>query len=185
VHRDVTPANVLVSREGEVKLVDFGLVLANARLFRTEAGRARGTIPYMAREQAAGEALDARVDVYGAAATLYELLTGTRARPEGPMGPPPAPLSGLRPDLPPSVDAVFERALADDVSARFPSAAEFSRALDAALAVEAATNAELARWVASLLPALGELRPRTEAKTQTLSTPATPAPISVGPRPAG
>ncbi|MFT3712119.1 MAG: protein kinase [Archangium sp.] len=157
VHRDVTPANVLLTKLGEVKLVDFGLVLANARLFRTQTGVARGTLPYMSPEQASGDAatVDLRTDIYSAAATLYEALTLVRAFPEGPFTSRPALASTARTDLPEALDAVFERALSLTPGARFDSAQDFSQALVKAAGVAAASENELGAWVESLAKEVG------------------------------
>lgn len=87
VHRDVTPHNVLVSKEGEVKLTDFGIALSCLRERRTKPFLVKGKLGYMAPEQARGESLDARVDVFAAGVMLYELLTGVR---------PWAPAKGMR-----------------------------------------------------------------------------------------
>lgn len=150
VHRDVTPANVLVAKSGEPKLVDFGLVMANSRLFRTETGIARGTLPYMSPEQAAGLAVDRRSDVYSAGATLYELFAGLRAFPEGPMGPRLIPPSQVRPELAElarSLDEVFARATAQEVEARWASAEAFLTALEGAVGVAPASEADVGAWV--------------------------------------
>jgi tRNA A-37 threonylcarbamoyl transferase component Bud32 len=77
VHRDVTPRNVLVSTEGEVKLSDFGVALSSQAALRTGL---RGTPAYMAPEQARGEALDGRADLYALGLVLIEALTGKRVR---------------------------------------------------------------------------------------------------------
>lgn len=176
VHRDVTPANVLVAKTGETKLIDFGLVLANTRLFRTQTGLARGTLPYMSPEQAAGELVDLRADLYSATASLYELLTGARAFPEGPFGGPvPAPASHVRPDLPVALDAVFARGFAPAREARPSSAGELSLALTQAAGVAPASEAEVAGWVAHLLEEVGEPRPRAEEATRSMAAPTKPS----------
>lgn len=175
VHRDVTPANVLVAKTGEAKLIDFGLVLANTRLFRTQTGIARGTLPYMSPEQAAGELVDFRADLYSATASLYELLTGARAFPEGPYtGPKPAKASEVRQDLPVALDAVFARGFAAERDARPGSAAELAAELTRAAGVAPASEADVAAWVRSLLAEVGELKPRSEEATRSVQAPTAP-----------
>lgn len=174
VHRDVTPSNLLVAQTGEAKLVDFGLVLANTRLFRTETGIARGTLPYMSPEQAAGDRVDGRSDLYSASATLYETLTLVRAFSEGPHGPRAVPVTTARPGLPKALDAVFEKALSLDREARYPNAEALSVAFSEAAGVAPATEAEVAAWVKSLLTEVGELKPRAELPTRSLSVPTLP-----------
>jgi serine/threonine-protein kinase len=78
VHRDVTPQNILVSNEGEVKLADFGIALTEGRARWTLPTFIKGKIGYMAPEQVRGEPLDGRVDLYAVGALLYELLSGVR-----------------------------------------------------------------------------------------------------------
>ena len=168
VHRDVTPANVLVAKTGEAKLVDFGLVLANTRLFRTQTGIARGTLPYMSSEQAAGELVDFRADLYSATATLFELLTLSRAFPEGPYVGRPGRVSELRPGLSAALDAVFERGFAAARDDRPSSAAELSAQLTQASSVAAASEAEVSAWVQALMADVGELKPRSEDATRSV-----------------
>ncbi len=150
VHRDVTPANVLVSNRGETKLVDFGLVMASTRLFKTQTGVARGTVPFMSPEQAIhDDAIDLRSDVYSAGATLYELFTNERAFPEGPNGSKPLPISRANPLLPDALDAVFTRATAVRADERFATAGAFWEAIRAAtMPTPVAPPAEVASWVA-------------------------------------
>src|SRR5262249_27376633 len=84
VHRDVTPGNLLVSLNGEVNLADFGVARSAVRLSVTQTGVIKGTIAYMAPEQSLGAAVDARADLFGAAAILYECLVGRPPYPDGP-----------------------------------------------------------------------------------------------------
>ncbi|MBZ4329976.1 serine/threonine-protein kinase [Corallococcus sp. AS-1-12] len=145
VHRDVSPDNVLVSYEGEVKLTDFGIAKAQwAGRQETDAGVVRGKFLYLSPEQTRAEALDARSDVYTAGVVLFELLTGRRPV-EGDQGsvmeriargdvtPPQA----YVPDLDPSLGALVSRALALRREDRFTSAEDFQRALAEWLAYRA------------------------------------------------
>src|SRR5207302_865181 len=83
VHRDVSPPNVLVSYTGEVKLTDFGLASSTLKLEKTAPGIIYGKVAYMSPEQARGEKLDGRSDMYAAAIVLWELLTGRQLFPPG------------------------------------------------------------------------------------------------------
>jgi serine/threonine protein kinase len=78
VHRDVSPQNVLVSFEGEVKIIDFGIAKAAGRCSRTQAGILKGKFAYMSPEQERGQAINRRSDVFSTGIVLYELLTGKR-----------------------------------------------------------------------------------------------------------
>jgi serine/threonine-protein kinase len=78
VHRDVSPQNVMISQEGEVKLIDFGLAVSSQKLERTAPQIVMGKMAYMAPEQARGDVVDARADQFAAAVMLYELLTNSR-----------------------------------------------------------------------------------------------------------
>jgi len=78
VHRDVSPQNVMVSYEGDVKLIDFGLAASEIKTEHTESQIVMGKVAYMAPEQARGEKVDARTDLFSTAIVLYELLTGER-----------------------------------------------------------------------------------------------------------
>jgi serine/threonine protein kinase len=120
VHRDVTPHNVLISTEGEVKLADFGIALTRERAEWPSAELVRGKIGYMAPEQIRGERLDVRTDLFAVGVVLYELLAGQRpAKARSAAAELHAVESGLieplvrrRPDLPPSLLAVVDRLLA-------------------------------------------------------------------------
>jgi len=127
VHRDVAPDNVMVTFDGEVRLIDFGIARGVADPSLTTPGLIVGRLSYSAPEVLAGERADRRADVYAAGVVLWELLTGR---------PPafeerdnlPAP-SSFRPDLPGEVDAVVMRAIAADPGQRFASAEDLQRAL--------------------------------------------------------
>ncbi len=137
VHRDVTPQNVLISYDGEVKLIDFGVAKARARLTQTEAGFTKGKLSYMSPEQARGEELDGRSDLFSVGIILHEVTTNSRLfNKEGPGGilgaivnePIPAP-SKRRKGYPKALEAIVMRALEKDVHYRWQTAEEMRDAL--------------------------------------------------------
>ena len=78
VHRDISPQNVMISYEGEVKITDFGIAKANANISETEAGVVKGKFEYMSPEQASGLPVDRRSDIFSTGIVLYEMLTGQK-----------------------------------------------------------------------------------------------------------
>ena len=78
IHRDVSPQNILLSFDGEVKLIDFGIAKAANRLQKTQAGILKGKFGYMSPEQVKGLELDRRADIFAVGVVLYEMLTGKR-----------------------------------------------------------------------------------------------------------
>ena len=142
VHRDVKPGNVLVARDGRVKVADFGIARAVAEAQMTLPGTTLGSVHYFSPEQARGEQATASSDIYALGIVLFELLTGRRpwegdsaasiamARLSGPV---PSP-AGVRSGVPPALDAIVQRALSREPSSRFPTAAAMADALDAFLA---------------------------------------------------
>jgi TonB family protein len=141
VHRDVSPQNVLISNEGDVKLCDFGIAKAVSKAGQTQMGALKGKLQYMSPEQAWGKAVDARSDIFSLGAVLFEMLTGERLfSGESEM----SVLESVRqghtrsprevdPSLPAEVDEIVTRALAHEVPNRFQSAAEMSQRLEALL----------------------------------------------------
>ncbi len=137
VHRDVSPANVMLDDNGAVKLGDFGIAHASGRLTRTRTGSVKGKSRYMAPEQLTGQPVDHRADLYAVGVTLFEALLGDVARessyatPYGPMFTWPR---RVPPELVPAdVAEILRRAVIDDPRQRFADAAQFRRALVTAL----------------------------------------------------
>jgi eukaryotic-like serine/threonine-protein kinase len=185
VHRDVKPENVLISRAGEVKVADFGLVTAAARAGMSHAGMILGTVAYLSPEQVATGAADARSDVYAAGVTAYEMLTGT------------APFTGDTaisvayrhvhddvptpsarvPDIPAELDDLIMRATRRDPAVRPADAAAFLAAL--ARFVERA-------GVRRVAPPVPPARPESQADTGLRSTAlADPQRVAAAPGPRG
>ena len=137
VHRDIKPANIMVLASGEPKIMDFGIAkLETGEL--TAGGNVLGSPSYMSPEQAAGEKVDARSDLFSLGAVLYELLTGHKAFGGASVpaivaslahqDPPPATM--LVPELPPEVDTVVARALAKSRADRYPTGKAFAEDIE-------------------------------------------------------
>ncbi len=137
VHRDVSPQNVLISFDGDVKVIDFGIAKAAGRASRTQAGILKGKFGYMSPEQVNGEEIDHRADVFAAGVCLYELLTGERlfvgetdyqvlekVR-SGEVRRP----SNVNPLVPPELDAVVLKALERKQDTRYANAGDIAEAL--------------------------------------------------------
>ncbi|MEV1168318.1 Stk1 family PASTA domain-containing Ser/Thr kinase [Nonomuraea sp. NPDC049784] len=134
VHRDIKPANVMITRAGDVKVMDFGIAraMADSAATMTQTAQVIGTAQYLSPEQARGERVDARSDIYSTGCVLYELLTGQppftgdspvaiayqHVREE------PIPPSQIDRDIPPWADAIVLKAMAKDPAHRYQSAGE-------------------------------------------------------------
>ncbi|MCQ2000183.1 Stk1 family PASTA domain-containing Ser/Thr kinase [Arthrobacter zhaoxinii] len=169
VHRDIKPANVMVTADGGVKVMDFGIAraMADSAATMTQTQAVVGTAQYLSPEQARGETVDARSDLYSAACLLFELLTG---RPpfigDSPVSvayqhvrEQPVTASSLNPEVPAALDEVLKRGLAKDRDHRYQTAREFREALLSARdggPVTAATQA---------IPVRGPAAPATTAVT--------------------
>ncbi|WNG57699.1 protein kinase [Archangium gephyra] len=138
IHRDVSPDNILVSHQGAVKVVDFGIAKAADQGHRTQTGVIKGKLAYMPPEQLRGAPLDRRVDVYALGMVLYELLTGHKpfdATTEASMvqailHEPFIPAEERQPDLPVALRSILERALAKDRDQRYPDCRVFQADLE-------------------------------------------------------
>jgi serine/threonine-protein kinase len=137
VHRDVSAGNIMMSLEGEVKLFDFGIVKARGRSTQTQIGMVKGNTSFMSPEQARGQDVDARSDLFSLALVMYYCLTG-RLLYEGDndldvlykaaSGPTPKDWEAIY-QLPRPAPEIFARALAVDPAQRYQSAAEFAQDL--------------------------------------------------------
>ncbi len=142
VHRDVSPQNIFWTYDGEVKLVDFGVAKFSFCHDQTETGMIKGKLGYMAPEQARGEAIDGRADVFSAGVVLWELVTGRRLMAQKTQAaqlhmllfdllPP---LHAVKPDVDPAIARICDRALERDPARRYPNAdamrADIERVLD-------------------------------------------------------
>ncbi len=138
VHRDVNPQNICISREGEVKLIDFGIAKSKQAFQQTVVGTIKGKFNYMSPEQARGNAVDQRTDIFALGAVMYELLCGrmlyplsldeTTLRSKVRMADF-EPIETYMPNIPPRLHKILNKALTRDVSQRFATARDFLLAL--------------------------------------------------------
>ena len=138
VHRDVSPQNVLISHAGEVKLVDFGIAKATMRARQTQVGVIKGKYYYMSPEQAWGDPLDHRSDIFSCGIVLYEMMTGQMLYLEEDLHKllemvrraAIAPPTRLRRDVPPQLERIVMHALAKNPDERYQSAADLASDLE-------------------------------------------------------
>jgi serine/threonine-protein kinase len=144
VHRDIKPANVMITRSGDIKVMDFGIARAvsDAQATMTQTAQVIGTAQYLSPEQARGERVDARSDLYSAGCLMYELLTG---RPPFSGDSPvaiayqhvtenPIPPSRIDPEIPPWIDAIVLKSMAKNPADRYQSAGEMRSDIQRGLA---------------------------------------------------
>ncbi len=141
VHRDVSPQNVLVSQEGDIKLCDFGIAKAASKASHTQAGALKGKLQYMSPEQAWGRSIDRRSDIFALATVLFEMLTNRKLFTgdnelsileqvrEARVQPP----SLYNDEVTPEIDKIVIKALQKDPTNRYQTAGEMARDLDAIL----------------------------------------------------
>lgn len=141
VHRDMSPPNVLITKHGEVKIVDFGLAKAHTQLEKSEPGVIKGKFSYLAPEAARGQEVDARADIFAIGIMLWELLAGKRLflgktdletvqMVQRAIVPP---ITRLRPDVPPELEPILARALAGDPNQRYQTSRDLGADLNAFL----------------------------------------------------
>ncbi len=141
VHRDVSPQNVLISYEGDIKLCDFGIAKAASKSSQTQAGALKGKLQYMSPEQASGKPIDRRSDLFSLGSVLYEMLTGEKLfagdsdltileQVKNAKAQPP---SAKNPDIPKRVDSIVLKALAKNPEDRYQNASDLQRDLESVL----------------------------------------------------
>ncbi|WP_437682801.1 serine/threonine protein kinase [Sorangium sp. So ce131] len=169
VHRDISPQNVMVSFDGIVKIVDFGVAKATGRLHETRvAGQLKGKIPYLSPEQLTSGKVDRRSDIFSLGVLLYTTLSGyhpfrgkTDAKTmENILRYAPVPLRELVPDVPFDLALAIERALAKDPADRWNDCASFQRTLDQ-IAISLGTpvtDGDVGRFVRDTLGSIVEER---------------------------
>jgi serine/threonine protein kinase len=168
VHRDISPQNILISFEGDVKLADFGIAKAASKAHTTDRGALRGKLLYMSPEQASGKPVDLRSDIFSLGIVFYEMVTeqkpfmGTSEMSiletvrECRVAPP----TSLNPRIPSSLEKVVMKALERDPDQRYQDGAEMQRDLDRILRERQAPTAnELARFMELLFEPYERGRP--------------------------
>jgi len=141
VHRDVSPQNILISYEGDIKLCDFGIAKAASKASTTQSGALKGKVQYMSPEQAWGKPIDRRSDLFSLGAVLFEMLTDQKlfrgdsdltvlekVRAAEVVSP-----SSISPEVSPSLDAIVLKALAREPEERYANASDMLRDLEAVL----------------------------------------------------
>jgi hypothetical protein len=169
VHRDMSPHNLIITDDGLVKVVDFGIAKATNRESQTMAGHVKGKLSYMSPEQARGEPLDGRSDVFSLGILLFEMVTGSRlfhypdplAALQAVASEEPLPLAHERsPEVPESLSRIIAQALARNQEVRYASARQFHVALEEWLRSQPVVPgaAELAAYMTELFSARIEER---------------------------
>ena len=201
VHRDISPQNILISFDGEIKLCDFGIAKAASKASHTRAGALKGKLQYMSPEQAWGKDIDHRSDIFSLGLVIYEMVTGRKAFAgdselsvlEQVREPHITMPRDIDPAIPPQVERAVMRALRDDRDERYQTAAEFAGDLEGFLHAirPSPSTVELGSFLAE---ATGRERMAgalvtppspavTPLSTPVFPTPAPPAPPPVAPPP--
>ncbi|WP_336644742.1 Stk1 family PASTA domain-containing Ser/Thr kinase [Microbacterium sp. USHLN186] len=191
VHRDIKPGNVMITEKGTVKVMDFGIARAVSDSSSTvaETTQILGTAAYFSPEQAKGEAIDARTDLYSAGVVLYEMLSGRQPfRGDSPVAvayqhvsETPVPPTEVNEQVPRALDAVVLRALAKDPYQRFPDAGSFRTALKSATGGEPPSRKDIGALTSELYGANPRQAQETARSLRQLSTDTTMTRTQAGP----
>lgn len=175
VHRDISPPNILISREGEVKLTDFGLARAVSQIESTDPGVVKGKFAYLSPEASLGEEVDLRADIFAAGIVLWESLTGRRLFQgqtdletlENVRACKVPSIHRVRTDIPAALDRILSRALAKKPADRYSSAREMGRELSQFLVEQrmSVTSYDLASWIQEII----DLPPEASRLSPTLA----------------
>jgi len=195
VHRDVSPQNVLISQEGDIKLCDFGIAKAASKASHTRAGALKGKLQYMSPEQAWGKSIDPRSDIFSLGLVLFEMLTGGKVFAgdselsilEQVRNPEVAPPSSINPEVPPDVDAIVLKALEPNREDRYASAQEMQKDLERAAREHgwSAGKADIQRFVEELFEEGGEKAPGPAPVSPEPEAPVPVTPLGPPPEPPG
>ncbi len=191
IHRDVNPTNIFLTHFGEVKLIDFGLARARVRLSKSADGIVKGKIPYLAPEQAHGQPIDRRIDIYALGTTLWEMSTMKRLfKRDNDI----ETLKAIRdahvpdprdenPDFPEALWKIIDRALRRDRDERYATAEEMRTDLDAFARTSAPHPQKVAALVSRLFPGGEARQEKFLRQAASIRIPATtmepPAPVPI------
>jgi eukaryotic-like serine/threonine-protein kinase len=191
VHRDVSPQNVMVSYDGDAKVIDFGLAKSAGRSNQTMPSTVMGKLGYMSPEQAVGKPLDSRSDIYSAGIVLWEMLAGRPLFGDGTMSemvarmamPQVPSLRSIRPDVSETLDRVVLRALAVSPVERYGRADELSRALNEIAVRESLSvgSEEVGNFVRAMCPEEFAAERQLQSRLSQLRRAASPAALAPPP----